>query len=662
MQIWKSIYEENFKKIKYIEPNKGAIFNIAVCMQYMAVYYENSDLEIFDTKKGRSIYSEPLSIQIQPILEWENKGTILRIKNPNLEIIKEYTILGECVTETEYPQKSEHTLNNTLEITINNLNISAIGRALIIEDNNNNKKEIITEHKSIRIIKPLKDNRFFTCGSDNVFVIWEVNDLTVESVFVGYHNNWVLDVHIDNGIIYSTGIDSFVKKWDLKTNLALGILPLKRGWIYSLQVYDDHLYVGTQFGDIYVINVNKINSKGYNEGAIWNIIQTNDKVITVSEGGQIVIRNASNGDIINTLKFSDGWVNNIVFSKKLSKFIAVTSRGEIILIENTDNNDKYVSHLFDLWFNSLTLVGHYVYVVSAEGKLVVFDLEKEIEVQRIQLSRYQLIDIVYDKTQNCVIAASVEGELFEISCMDFSFSAVAELENKHFTSIAFDQEEMICFISSLEGEIIQYSTKTKEILNIKKLHAGRVWKVSVDSKQKRISTISTDKIVRIWGYCFSKIYNTFKPNELMTTCALYGEKLYLGNEKGETHCFYISDNVMEVEKVQEVNLNNIITPSLDVTDSFNFCDGIYLFIDKKSPIYQTYMKRDIEILEYYDYEYTLIDVTFDEKLKSYVVTRSGWSKFPQILFWGKFISSASVISEMHETRTLKRVEENISRS
>ena len=53
--------------------------------------------------------------------------------------------------------------------------------------------------------------------------------------------------------------------------------------------------------------------------------------------------------------------------------------------------------------------------------------------------------------------------------------------------------------------------------------------------------------------------------------------------------------------------------------------------------------------------YSKIDIAKNERLRTTIIKETGWDRFPIVIFWGTFVCAGSVLAQMYETGTLKRI-------
>lgn len=527
--------------------------------------------------------------------------------------------------------------NNCLKIEQNNEKSSISLKENLKNDDANSGTEI---RKQIYI----SENTYMRVYFGNAFDIYVKKQGGEEKAFTGNHTNWVTDACIVGDSLFTSGYDGYIRKWDLKSGNYAGAYPVKKGWILSLTFIKDNFYVGTEFGELYLISYNDMEDIKINGGAIWNLYVHQDMLYSVSENGEIVGYNMRNNES-SYLKGSVGWLNAIAAVSQ-DNLIAVTSRGEIIKADNHLLKAEQLEKV-KLWFNNLCVINETVYAVTAEGIILLYELNTR-KIETFKITCNQLIDICSLESQQKIAVLSVEGELIIWDRQHNLIEKVIKCSGYHFTSMAYNCSKGYIYISTFEGTVLVVNIKKDYEVCYRKITEGRIWKVSFCPDNSRLAYISTSLEIGICDELIQNSFTSISVNELVTTCLLMNDSLYTGNEKGEIRRYPVV-----IEEGQKILSLKSESESLKENNLFE--ENVILFIDDSKECSQYYIERDSKLLERYNLPYIRIDLSNNEKMRKMVVKRTGWNRFPQILLWGDFIASGSVLPEMLDSGTLDNI-------
>jgi glutaredoxin-related protein len=204
----------------------------------------------------------------------------------------------------------------------------------------------------------------------------------------------------------------------------------------------------------------------------------------------------------------------------------------------------------------------------------------------------------------------------------------------HPTSITRNRDTFI--VVSLEGDMVFLDIHTRNIKYIiKDAHTGRIWKVSTNGNQ--IATIGTDGYLKTWS-ADGKMVSSWKDAGLPTTCLLNTNQVYIANNNEEYGDFLLPD---------EQKRNELLSRH-----------GTVFFIDN-NPTCKAAFERLEKIMKGLDVDYRVENLEGNLEQKQFISEQSGWDRFPQVFFSGKFIGAGSVLMEMDRTKTLQRLVNNM---
>ncbi len=604
------------KRITSIFSEGRAIIFMENFNDYLVLGFSDNRLEIYNPESFHKEYLGFFDNKNFAGIRKENQKLVLFFKDYEINILYE---------------------NNCLTIQQNVEKIAGSQKDIL-------KNQVTYFETKIRKDIYIIENTFMRVYFGNTFDIYVKREGGEEKVLTGNHTNWVTDACIVRDSLYTAGYDGYIRKWDLKTGNCEDAYPLKRGWILSLTFIKDNFYVGTEFGELYLIPYNEFKNIKINGGAIWNLYAYQDKLYSVSENGEIV-GYSMNEKKSSYLKCSAGWINAIgAFSNE--HLIAVTSRGEIIKVDHNLLRSELLERL-KLWFNNLCIINEIVYAVTAEGMVVKFDLNTG-KSETFKISSNQLIDICYLESQQKIGILSVEGEFIIWNHYKNFIDKIIKCNGYHFTSMTFNHAKGYIYISTFEGAIVFINTNMDYEISYRKITGGRIWKVSYCSDNSSVAYISTSLEIGICDESIQKNIAKISVNELVTTCLLLNDSLYTGNERGEVKSYPV---VME----EDEKILTMESGSEDSKENDFFEKNVILFIDNSIECSRYYIERDCKLLERYNLPYVKLDLSNNEEMKSMVIKRTGWSRFPQILLWGDFIASGSVLPEMLDSGTLDNI-------
>lgn len=577
----------------------GAVLSEKIWGNYLLVYYESNTLFFFNLE----IKKITKMIQLEENIEKKE----LFIGN-YITILKRNDHIRLCYREEKFYMALH---------------------ALCLKAGNEKQKKIIGE------------GWILETGYDNYFRIYRDIDIFC---FSGKHNNWVSDACMTNNKIYTVSYDGYIKEWEADTGRCVGYYALKDGWITAICSKDERLFVGTQYGAVYLVSKEDMCCQEGDMGSIWNIYQFNDRIYTVSEDGKVALFDEKFKKL-KTITCSDGWVNALVVYH--DGILAVTSYGEMLFMDKELNEWKLMWKV-EKWINNIVIIGEYAYLATAEGYILRVDIKTKTFTQ-YKISTYQLIDILLIDEK--IVVADVEGNIYFIG-QNFREERKILLSRMHITSMCYNTEENMLFVGTLDNAVIMIPLNNKDEYKILEIGKSRIWKIDYEKESGILALTTTMKQVVVFK---NNIIKRIKTDNFITSCKIIGNNIVCGNNKGEIEKYSIKRNGRE----EKVNMRKN-----EKRDSNIFIDAnnkIFVVCDKSATGSHLYEKRDIKILELCGYKYEELDIGNNEILREEIVKRSGWLKFPQILFYGHFISSASVLPHMYATGTLCRCVENIMR-
>lgn len=590
------------KKIITMQEN-GAILNLGIISDYLVIYYENSMLYFWDINE--------LEISYEIKNDKENKIEFIKLK-------EDFKIIFQ---------------SEEINISTEKEDISLVIYSDYINSQN------------IRFEKIYYNKYYIQTFYNSYFYLKNIDG---KILFEGKHNNWVSDADIINDTLYTVGYDSCIKRWNIKKSTYEGYYSLKNGWITAVKCDVDGLYIGNQFGELFFVDYSEIVLGKFSKGAIWNIYNFNNSIYSVSEGGEISLY-SKELNIVNEVKCSDGWITAMAIDDE--DLLAVSSCGEIFSISMDLKEVKEILKM-NYWFNSVITRDYIGYAVTAEGDVIKFDYSGNI-IDLKKVSRYQLIDIICIEKK--VYVADVEGHLFVLD-LNLNVKDIIEISGIHITSICCNENRNRIYISTMDEKIVMVDITGDYKYKMIYIGQARSWKIDYIKQTDDVVLITTNQeIICYDGGLENKLLRK-KCIDFLTTCKMIGEDIWVGDDKGkvikykfEKNCKIIAEEYM---------------PYWYGISNKEFYDNIYnsiiLFYDS-TDCSQLYRNRDKKILDLCGYNYQEIDVSKNDKMKSIVKRYSGWSKFPQIIFYGYFISSASVLPQMFENGTLRRCVTNVKR-
>lgn len=472
-------------------------------------------------------------------------------------------------------------------------------------------------------------------------------DCNNNTIVTGQHNDWITDACIHCGFLYTISYDSCIKKWDIKTGKNAAYYPLKVGWLTSLCIGDSSLYVGTVKGDIFIIDIVEIDSSDLNQGSVWNIYWYYNKLYAVTEDGCISCYNSSL-EIIKRIKCSSGWITGLTYYEN-NTLIAVSTYGEIVLIDEYLNSYKVINQ-YDFWFNNLILIESNLYIVTAEGYLLLYNLKKQV-VESIRISKYQLIDICALSSKIFVI--DVEGGVYSLDTSR-EIKCVALFPNVHFSSICINALNDQLLIASTTGVIAFLDLKNNS--NRCYDFGHRIWKIDYSENYRLAVFINSAFEITVFDEYSKKTVQIIKSDNFLTTCRVVGDVIYYGDNKGD-----INKQQVCLNRTMKPYITNIAVTSLSdnyQSSFFKKSNNIILFYDSQdNSILQFY--RYIRLLKGIQLPLLIIDLKNNKAIKDYVTRISSWPWFPQVFVNGYFLSAGSTFRHMIESGTYQRCVQNI---
>lgn len=498
--------------------------------------------------------------------------------------------------------------------------------------------------KDIRFRRKLENSLIIECKFDSYFTVYDAYGAVV---MVGKHNNWVTDACINSGSLFTVSYDGCIKKWDISKAICIGYFAIKRGWITALANNEENLYIGTQYGELICINRNQVKINQVNQGAIWNIYRIFDGIYAVSEDGYISMYDTLY-KIKKGIRCSDGWINAVTAYG--NDLVAVSSRGEVIMLDKLLCEYEQILKI-SYWINNIVIVENVAYLVTAEGYIIKLEL-LTLEYRVLKISSYQLIDIVV-VDDGVLLLADVEGHIWMLN-MQMQIIDMIDLEGLHITSICFNNKRRYLYVSTLDEILVLINLNNTNKSCMVNIGKGRIWKADFLESNRKVAIITTEKRLIIFDENLEHILMKIASEEMLTTCKIVADSVISGNDKGSIDHYNISNNIEDVILQEECIHRRI---NKDFREEMK--KEIVIFYDSKTSFSNLYQQRDKRILDMSGYRYREVNVAQDDEMRNAVIQCSGWAKFPQIIFYGHFISSASVLPQMFETGTLKRCVDSI---
>lgn len=532
------------------------------------------------------------------------------------------------------------------------------------------KESLGNVHSSkVAFIKCLSDSSFITCGKDSkVFHYKKNNDGFWKSKLLGFHTGWVLEAVLgeEDNILYTAGGDGIICKFDLLDSNNNEIIPINKGVISCLHFNRQNLELIIGNYDGSVLSAKKINYKNtqhYHKNSIWNMYYHSNKKVLFTGGsdGRIMCTKVSNGDIVSYIDIDAGWINGMDYYKD-EYLIAVSSQGQIIFWNENEDKPREILILENYWLNNVKIQDEIgvIFLATAEGDILVLDIELMEVVNILSIHKDQVLDVVVDNENGLLVSISIDGMVCFWDLHSYQLIKNFFFEHFHPTSLAISIQYNKIIIASLEGDIIKIDISNYETSYLQLHHKGRIWKVSCFSNL--VTTIGTDSRLILLDINTDQILDEWSDNTFFTTCLLHENLIFVGNQDGEFTLLKPEKNLSHVQtnnKLQFLNMEKNENKSIEYNHMVkNLKNGkITVYCDKFNN-YNAYTQRIFLILKDMQLEYTHVDISENETLKNYICKYTGWNNFPQVLFDGKFIGAGSVFLEMYRTNTLKRLMED----
>lgn len=488
-------------------------------------------------------------------------------------------------------------------------------------------------HGGVTLLHILDDKRFLTGGRDTNVVLWSNQQGTWKPYHLGRHTGWVYDAARVEDRFYTVGADGIVCSWDLKRCVLMEVIPINYGVASTIAVDHQHrLYVGHHSGDLICLKKKKTDIHQNHWNSIWNMCEGKNVLYSGGADGQIICRNAENGEVLDRLQTKCGWINGMDVHPKSGQLWAVSSSGDLIGWE--PGGLSSIQRLSDYWLNQIRIdPSGRAFLVTAEGEILVYDLRRQKLLNVLTGHKDQVLDLVLRSDLDLLISASVDGEISFWCLSEERLVQRVHWPHHHITSIATGLHYL--FVASLEGDIGFWSLDDMTRDDIHRAHQGRIWKIVADEQGDRVATIGTDRKLNLWDVQHRHLIDSWSDGTFFTTCLFSDGDIYLGNQDGEIAKIRIEPSISHHENVLYKN-------SMDVQDL-------------------AATERVKVVLDQCQVPYFEVDVANNELLQKQVIARSGWDRFPQVFFRGRFIGAGSVLMELHRTHALSRVIKKFSR-
>ena len=577
----------------------GAVLALGIVSEYVVIYYENKCLCFYDVSESKIVFEEKVDVDevIKVIILKRDFHIIKRNSSINIYTEKEcISLMLHCVYMNECTR-----------------------------------------------LKKTFYNGYSIEATYNCFFI--LRDMNSKIVMSEKHNNWVTDACIVGDMLYTVGYDSCIKKWSISKSTCEGYYALKNGWITAMTCGTNGLYIGNQFGEVLFVEYKEVGAYQLNKGAIWNIYNFYNVIYCVSEDGVVSLYNKKMKPV-KGISCSNGWITAMAMNNGM--LIAVSSYGEVFNISSDLTEIETLLNM-EYWFNGVVIMNDIGYAVTAEGYIVKFNLFGDvIEVKKV--SKYQLIDTVI--LDGSICTANVEGKLF-IMDQNLNIKNEIDIPGVHITSMCYNEKQKKIYISTMDEVLVLVDANKNYKYRMVHIGRARSWKVDYSQQIAGVVLITTAQEIIWYDEELKHELMRKKCKEFFTTCKMIEDNVFCGDDKGEVKSYkFISERRIETEEY---------IPDwykIDTQIYKKMVNCIILFYDGKS-YSQLYKERDKKILELCGYSYYEVEIEENSQMQKVAKRCSGWSKFPQIIFYGHFISSASVLPQMFENRALKRCVESI---
>ncbi|KJD38722.1 glutaredoxin domain-containing protein [Paenibacillus polymyxa] len=552
---------------------------------------------------------------------------------------------------------------SAISISGNRVVIGTINQGVwLLEDNK--LKVISDKEKDINIAYWLDNGSFITCSKDTYVTLWKFSECNWNKYILGKHTGWIYDcVYLKKDqILYTAGADGVICKWSLnKLNLCISV-PINKGIVSAVcqSPVANNIITGNYNGSLTTLanQSGEINQVPH-MNSIWNFYYMKEKQLLYSVGADstIICTDNSTGQIKNRLKCQSGWINGLDYDSQSESIIAVSSNGEIIFWNINDDCYQTVK-IPDYWMNNIKVSKNldYMFIATAEGDILIINKIDRCIHKRLDYHQDQILDIVVDEANSILISISIDGKIviWDLLMERIIYSFV--FPRFHPTSLTLNNKHLKVLISSLEGDLAVVSLNDDyQIAYLNNAHEGRIWKVSSDSTDDFFVTIATDKKLKLWSLQEFIIIKEWSDDTLFTSCLIEDKKIFFANQDGEYGCIEREEESITkiVDRVVLVQDRNSISIPGVYNDLFNH--SCLLITDIKEPMNKAYVERVKIILNDLKLEYEIYDLSEYPKLRDITYHYSGWSHYPQVFFYGKFIGAGSVLLEMYRNGTLRRL-------
>jgi len=171
------------------------------------------------------------------------------------------------------------------------------------------------------------------------------------------------------------------------------------------------------------------------------------------------------------------------------------------------------------------------------------DFETKLSKKKVKISDFPLSTFAYNRECKIIVIGDIAGDFYVVSEEGELLSKAQHKFSSDITCICFSKDSLYFYISSRDGSIKSFSSKTYHTVRSYSTNFGPIVSISVSPIKNEIVIASADKVVRVLDSISLKPLIEIGPFQNQISCISWhpsGEYLFIGSIRGCVSAYNMS--------------------------------------------------------------------------------------------------------------------------
>ncbi len=216
----------------------------------------------------------------------------------------------------------------------------------------------------------------------------------------------------------SGGGDGYIVEWDTNSHSDGKLIARIEGSVYTLYTETEkpYLYVGTAKGDLYIFDLQQVTllyTLPLHIGGIFDILKIGQYLYVAGADGIISVLNYHDFSIHQKIKVSDKSIRKIIHDTTTNTLFAGCSDAYIykLPLDHLYQVTRIEGHENSIFALLLNPINHHLLSGGRDAQLHIYDLEKQIELEKIAAHLLHIKDIIYIPKFELLASSSMDKSI-----------------------------------------------------------------------------------------------------------------------------------------------------------------------------------------------------------------------------------------------------------